>query len=70
MRANNCVSLVHLDSELQKASASVYDFDERQTERLRLRRIRALQHENALLARVAIEIRTEIALLRKSLTAS
>jgi hypothetical protein len=70
MRANKCVGPVFPDPEMPKTGATVYDFDVRQTEELRLRRMKTLQHENALLARVAIEIRSEIVHLQKRLIRS
>lgn len=65
MRTNNLVELVYPESLLPKASADVYDFGARHTESSRFRRIKALEHENALLKRMVSEIGIEIARLRK-----
>lgn len=65
MRTNNLVELVCPESVLPKASADVYDFGARQTESGRFRRIKALEHENALLTRMVSEIGIEIVRLRK-----
>jgi hypothetical protein len=69
MRSNECVDLIYLQTAAPDASAKVYDFRMRQTENRRQRRIRALEHENALLAGVLSETSNEIARLRKLLTA-
>jgi hypothetical protein len=69
MRLNQCIDLDYTEIEASKASAKVYDFRMRQAENRRQRRIRGLEHENALLARVLSETSSEIARLRKSLTA-
>jgi hypothetical protein len=70
MRRNECVDLTYLQAAAPNASAKVYDFRMRQTENRRQRRIRALEHENALLAGVLSETVNEIAHLRKLLTAA
>jgi hypothetical protein len=70
MRRNECVDLTYLQVAAPNASAKVYDFRMRQTENRRQRRIRALEHENALLAGVLSETANEIAHLRKLLTAA
>jgi hypothetical protein len=69
MRANKCVKSAYLEAAAPKATAKVYDFPMRQTEDRYQRRIRALEHENALLAGVLCEITDEVARLRKLLTA-
>lgn len=69
MRPNKCGETAFLEAALPKASAKIYYFRLRETENLRQRRIRALEHENALLAGVLSEIVDEIARLRKLLTA-
>ncbi len=69
MRSNECVDLIYLQAVAPKASAKVYDFRMRQTENRRQRRIKALKHENALLAGVLSETSNEIVRLRKLLTA-
>jgi hypothetical protein len=70
MRPNKCVGLVYRESAVPEASAKVYDFAMRQTESRRHRRIKALEHENALLTRVVSETQTEIVRLREFLAAS
>jgi hypothetical protein len=70
VRANNWVDRVYPESALPKTGANVYDFGARQTEGGRLRRIRALEHENALLTRMASEVGIELARLRKLLARS
>jgi hypothetical protein len=70
MRPDKCVGLECPESAAPKASAKVYDFAVRRTESRRQRRIRALEHENALLTRVVSETRTEILRLREFLAAS
>jgi hypothetical protein len=70
MRANNRFELVFPESALPKASANVYDFGTRQTDSSRLQRIKALEHENALLMRMVSEVRIEIVRLRQLLTLS
>jgi hypothetical protein len=69
MRSNECVDLTYLQAAAPKGSAKVYDFRMRKTENRRQRRIRALEHENALLAGALSETSNEIAGLRKLLTA-
>ena len=69
MRANNSVELLFAESGLSKANENVYDFGARQTEGGHLRRIKTLEHENALLTRMVSEVRIEISRLRKSLAA-
>jgi hypothetical protein len=69
MRANDSVELIYPETTLLKKSANVYDFSARQTESSRLRHIKALEHENALLTRMVSEIRIEMMRLRKALAA-
>jgi hypothetical protein len=69
MRSNQRVELACRKATAPKASAKVYDFHMRQTESRRHRRMRALEQENALLARVLSETRDEIVRLRKMLSA-
>jgi hypothetical protein len=68
MRAINKNELLCLESAQSKPSAKVYDLGERQEEGSRLRRIRVLERENALLTRMMSETQIEIAHLRKLLT--
>lgn len=68
MSSIQCVDLAYFEAEAPRTSAKVYDFRIRQTENRRQRRIRALEHENALLAAVLSETSNEIARLRKLLT--
>jgi hypothetical protein len=67
MRSNECVDLTYLQAVVPKASAKVYDFRMRKTENRRQRRIRALEHENALLTCALSETSNEIARLRELL---
>lgn len=69
MRPIQSIDLTYYDVKAPKANAEVYDFRIRQTENRRQRRIRDLEHENALLAAVLSETSDEIARLRKLLTA-
>ena len=69
MRATNPMDLSCLESALPAASnANVYDLVLRQDETSRLRRIRDLEHENALLMRMVSETQIEIARLRDLLS--
>ena len=68
MRANNSVELAYPDAGSPDATANVYDFGARQTESGRQLRIRALEHENALLARIMSEIGLDVSRLRRFLT--
>jgi hypothetical protein len=70
MRPKQCVERVYSEAAAPKASAKVYDFGMRQKENRRHRRIKTLEQENDLLARVLFETSSEIARLRKLLTAS
>ena len=67
MRPGKRAVSAYLGCMATKASAKIYDFDVRQTESRRPRRVRDLAHENALLARALCEIQIEIARLRKQL---
>jgi hypothetical protein len=69
MRPNQHVELAYREAAAPKASAEVFDFHMRQTESRRHRHMRALEQENALLARVLSETRKEIVRLRKVLSA-
>jgi hypothetical protein len=68
MRPNQPVELACREAAAPKASAKVYDFYLRETETRRRRRMRTLEQENALLARVLSETRDEIVRLRKVLS--
>ena len=67
MRANNAVELVYAESELPEGEANVYDLGARQTETSRRRRIKTLEHENALLTLMVSEISIEIVRLDRLL---
>jgi hypothetical protein len=67
MRANEWVGAVSSEPGQPKDSADLYDFGVKQTETGRLRRIKALEHENALLTRMVSETGIQIAHLRKLL---
>jgi hypothetical protein len=67
MRTHNSPELVYREPAPLKSSADVYDFGERQTESGRRRRIKALQHENALLTQMVSELGIEIVRVRKLL---
>jgi hypothetical protein len=69
MRPKQRAELTCLEAPASKAGAKVYDFGKRQKESRRHPRMCALEHENALLARVSSEIRNEIARLRTLLAA-
>ncbi len=64
MRANNAFELVYLGPEQPKAEANVYDLGARQTENSCGRRIKALEHENALLMLMISELGTDIMRVR------
>jgi hypothetical protein len=70
MRASNSPELVHRESALSKASADIYNFSERHTESGRRRRIKALEHENALLTQMVSELGVEIVRVRNLLAGS
>jgi hypothetical protein len=69
MRPNQRGESARREAAAPKASAKVYDLDMRQTESHRHRRMRDLEQENALLARVLSETRNEMVRLRKVLSA-
>jgi hypothetical protein len=64
MRANNAFELIYLGSDQPKAEANVYDIGARQTESSCGRRIKALEHENALLMLMISELGTDIMRVR------
>ncbi|TCU76709.1 hypothetical protein EDE08_102247 [Bradyrhizobium sp. R2.2-H] len=64
MRATHPIEQVCPESALKKANAKVFDLGFRQDESGRLRRIKDLKHENALLIRMVSETQIEIARLR------
>ncbi|MBR0964139.1 hypothetical protein JQ554_08235 [Bradyrhizobium diazoefficiens] len=74
MRATNPIEPVCPESALATSKvdvkANVYDLGLRQDESSRLRRIRDLEHENALLMRMVTETQIEIAQLRELLTSN
>ncbi len=70
MRATNPIEPVCPESALPKSKANVYDLGLKQDESSRLRRIRDLEHENALLMRMVSETQIEIARLRELLTSN
>jgi hypothetical protein len=67
MRPNKRVRVLFRERALPKVSAKVYDFSVRQTETSRVRRIAVLEHENALLSRLVLEIPIELERLRELL---
>ena len=68
MRPIQSIDPTYFDVKAPKANAEVYDFRVRQAENRRQRRIRDLEHENALLAAVLSKTSNEVACLRKLLT--
>ncbi|KQT03019.1 MULTISPECIES: hypothetical protein [unclassified Bradyrhizobium] len=64
MRATHPIEQICSESALNKSKAEVYDLGLRQDESGRLRRIKNLKHENALLMRMVSETQIEIARLR------
>ena len=70
MRATNPIELACLESALPGANANVYDLGLKKDESSRLRRIRDLEHENALLMRMVSETQIEIARLRDLLSSN
>jgi hypothetical protein len=70
MRATNPMEQACLESASPSASANVYDLGLKQDESSRLRRIRDLEHENALLMRMVSETQTEILCLRELLSSN
>jgi hypothetical protein len=69
MCPERCVDLIRLGAASPQASAKIYDFGVRRTDGDRLRRVRALEHENALLARALSETRAAVVRLRTLLAA-
>jgi hypothetical protein len=69
MRSNKRIRLVSFKPKPVRVDASLYDLALMHMENSRGRRIAALERENALLLRVALEIPTEIARLRELLAA-
>ncbi len=69
MRATNPIQVVCHKSTPLEPKANVYDLGLKQDEGSRLRRIRDLKHENALLKRIVSETQIEIARLRELLFA-
>jgi hypothetical protein len=72
MRATNPIEPVCPESALPNTDvkANVYDLGLKQDESGRLRRIRDLEHENALLMRMVSETQIEIAQLRELLASN
>jgi hypothetical protein len=70
MRATNPIEPVSSESVLPRSDANVYDLGLKQDESGRVRRIRDLEHENALLMRMVSETQIEIARLRELLTSN
>lgn len=64
MRATHSLEQICSESALNKTNAKIYDLGLRQDESSRLRRIKNLEHENALLMRMVSETQIEIARLR------
>ena len=69
MRATNAIDLARLKSAPPRSNENVYSLGLKQDESSRLRRIKNLKHENALLMRMAEETQIEIARLRELLSA-
>jgi hypothetical protein len=69
MRPNKRIRLASFGLKLPPAAMQPYDLGLMSLENSRGRRIAALERENALLSRVALEIPTEIARLRALLAA-
>ncbi|OAF02721.1 hypothetical protein AYJ54_25955 [Bradyrhizobium centrolobii] len=70
MRATNPIEPECLESALLGSNANVYDLGLKQDEAIRLRRIKDLEHENALLMRMVSETQIEIARLRELLSSN
>ena len=70
MRATNPTEPVCSESALPRLKANVYDLGLKQDEDGRLRRIRDLEHENALLMRMVSETQIELARLRELLSSN
>ncbi len=68
MRATNPIEPACPDSALLESKVNVYDLGLKQDETGRLRRIRDLEHENALLMRMVSETQIEVARLRELLS--
>jgi hypothetical protein len=64
MRPKKRGKLIRLESSAPAAGAKVYDLTMRKTASRYQRRIRDLQHENALLTRILSETQIEIGRLR------
>lgn len=69
MRATNPIQAACHKATPLEPNANVYDLGLKQDESSRLRRIRDLKHENALLMRIVSETQIEIARLRELLSA-
>lgn len=70
MRLTKYAGSAYFESALPNASATIYDFCGRVSDRSRQIRVRELQDENALLARALSELKKELARLRRQLTSS
>lgn len=70
MRATNPTEPVCSKSALPRLKANVYDLGLKQDADGRLRRIRDLEHENALLMRMVSETQIELARLRELLSSN
>jgi hypothetical protein len=70
MRATNPIEPACPESALLKSRTNIYDLGLKQDESGRLRRIRDLKHENALLMRMVSEAQMEIARLRELLSSN
>ena len=70
MGATNPFELACLESALPNSNANVYDLGLKHDESSRLRRIRDLEHENALLMRMVSETQIELARLRELLSSN
>jgi hypothetical protein len=70
MRATDPIELACLESAPVSSNANVYDLGLKQDESSRLRRIRDLEHENALLMRMVSETQMRIARLRELLSSN
>jgi len=70
MRSNKCVKLVYLASKAPVSGRTAYDFNDRgQSATQRCDRVRALEHENALLEAVVSQTRADIMRLRQLIEA-
>lgn len=67
MRTNKSPESARPELARPKSSADVYDFGEARTASGRRRRIKVLQHENALLSHMVSELGVEIVRVRKML---